>query len=109
MTARFGDVPLGSLADISKGVSYKGEYLDQPGPSLLGLGVVEPGGGFRTGKARKYGGPAKPQHYVHPGDLFLALTDITQDGSVLGSPVVVPRDIGPALLSHHVEIGRAHV
>lgn len=96
------EVQLGDLVHVQKGVSYKGEYLDRPGPSLLGLGVVQPGGGFKEGKARNYGGPFKPHHQVRAGDLFLALTDITQDGSVLGSPVVVPGSICPALITHHV-------
>jgi type I restriction enzyme S subunit len=95
-------VALGRLVTIEKGLSYKGAFLDKPGPSLLGLGVVQPGGGFRKGKERSYGGPFKPQQRVRPGDLFIALTDLTQEGLVLGSPVLVPEGFGPALITHHV-------
>lgn len=102
MNAEFKARQLGDLVEISKGVSYKGAYLDKAGPSLFGLGVVLPGGGFRKGKARSYGGPFKPRHVVKRGDLFLALTDITQDGSVLGSPVLVPDESPDSLITHHV-------
>jgi type I restriction enzyme S subunit len=102
MTRAWSTAPLGELVEIQKGVSYKGAYLDQPGPSLLGLGVVQPGGGYREGKERSYGGPFKPQHEVRPGDLFVALTDLTQEGLVLGSPVIVPRSVPLGLVTHHV-------
>lgn len=102
MSGMAESVALAELVEFKKGVSYKGEFLDQPGPWLLGLGTVRPGGGWLPGKARTYGGPCKPNQMAAPGDLFIALTDITQDGSVLGSPVIVPRDATPAVLTHHV-------
>jgi type I restriction enzyme, S subunit len=102
MSGGLHELPLGDLVEIRKGVSYKGEFLDQPGPALLGLGVVRPGGGFKEGKARTYAGPFKAHHAVLPGDLFIALTDLTQEGTVLGSPVMVPATLGPAVITHHV-------
>ena len=93
---------LGEIADLRKGLSYKGEFLDKPGSLLLGLGVVRPGGGYLPGKGRAYGGPFKERHVVEPGDLVLALTDLTQEGRVLGSPFLVPPGADETLITHHV-------
>ena len=93
---------LGDLAALRKGLSYKGEFLDRPGLPLLGLGAFRAGGGYLAGKERSYGGPYRPQHRVEPGDLLLALTDLTQEGHVLGSPALVPGSVGAGIISHHV-------
>lgn len=102
MSEHWDSAPLGDLAELRKGVSYKGAFLDKPGPPLLGLGAFRAGGGYLSGKERTYGGPHKPHHLLEPGQLFLALTDITQEGHVLGSPAFVPSKLGPSLITHHV-------
>lgn len=94
---------LGDIARLSKGVSYKGSFLDTPGPRLLGLGTIIPGGGLQMEKARTYGGPLKDRQMLRPGEMFIALTDITQDGRVLGSPAMLPDDAdGAFAITHHV-------
>jgi len=94
---------LGEVASLRKGVSYKGEFLDRPGLRLLGLGTLVPGGGLQLDKARTYGGPVKAHQRIRPGELLLALTDITQDGRVLGSPAMVPQEsVGEFAVTHHV-------
>jgi type I restriction enzyme S subunit len=96
-------VALGSLARLRKGVSYQGRYLNQPGPLLLGLGTVVPGGGLNLDAARTYSGPVKPSQRLAPGDLFIALTDLTQDGRVLGSPARLPQaERRECIVTHHV-------
>jgi len=94
---------LGDLVRLRKGVSYQGAFLDQPGPRLLGLGTVVPGGGLKLNDARTYGGPIKEWQYLRPGELFVALTDITQDGRILGSPALLsPFTDGSFAVTHHV-------
>ena len=83
---------LGDLVRLQRGVPYKGAYLDKPGPRLLGLGAVRPGGGIKLENAREYGGPVKESERIKPGDLFVSLTDITQDGRVLGTPGLISFD-----------------
>ncbi len=103
MAADWPRVRLGEFVRFRKGVSYKGSYLDQPGPLLLGLGTIVPGGGVRLDAARPYGGPIKCWQRIAPGELFVALTDITQDGRVLGSPALVPPGASDEFaVTHHV-------
>lgn len=97
-TARLGD-----LLRLRKGVSYQGAFLDHPGPRLLGLGTVEPGGGIKLEDARTYAGPIKDHQRISPGEMLIALTDITQDGRILGSPAVLPSTAqGDFAVTHHV-------
>src|SRR5580658_2253076 len=94
---------LSRFVKLQKGISYKGEFLDKPGPRLLGLGTLVPGGGLKLQEARSYSGPVKEHQRIRPGGLLVSLTDLTQDGRVLGSPAMVPPDSeGEFVVSHHV-------
>tara|TARA_B100002052_G_scaffold231850_1_gene214689 strand:- start:288 stop:1550 length:1263 start_codon:yes stop_codon:yes gene_type:complete len=85
---------------VRKGLSYKGKYIHQEGPALLGIGTIKEGGGFRPENVRTYGGPYKPEHVLKPGDVYLALT--SQDGLLIGSPAKVPEDFpGIGITTHH--------
>lgn len=102
MGSEWPTVQLGDLAVLTKGVSYQGAFLDKPGPLLLGLGTIIPGGGCKLDGVRTYGGPIKERQRAGPGDLYLALTDLTQEGIVLGSPALVPATATDAVVTHHV-------
>lgn len=96
-------VRLGEVARLRKGVSYQGAHLDRPGPRLLGLGTVMSGGGLKLQEARTYGGPIKEWQMIRPGEMLVALTDLTQDGRVLGSPALLPSTAkGDFAVTHHV-------
>ena len=62
-----------------------------------------PGGGLNLANAATYGGPAKPWQHLAPGEMFVALTDITQDGRILGSPARLAKDERrDCVVTHHV-------
>jgi len=85
---------------VKKGLSYKGEFIHQDGPALLGIGTIKEGGGFRPENVRTYGGPYKEEHVLNPGDVYVALT--SQDGFLIGSPAMVPKDFeGIGITTHH--------
>ena len=93
-------VPLSHFCDIIKGLSYKGMYLNQDGPALLGIGTIKEGGGFRPENVRTYGGPYKQENILLPGDIYIALT--SQDGFLIGSPAMVPLEFdGFGITTHH--------
>jgi len=103
MATEWREFRLGDIAHLRKGVSYQGAYLDRPGPRLLGLGTVTPGGGIKLDDARTYSGPIRAWQYIAPGEMLIALTDITQDGRILGSPALVPASAeGLFAVTHHV-------
>jgi type I restriction enzyme, S subunit len=97
------ETALGDLIRLQKGVSYKGEFLDKPGPRLLGLGTIALGGGLVLDKARTYSGPIRNGQKADPGDLIVAVVGITPEGSVIGSPALIPSHAkGPFAITHHV-------
>lgn len=95
---------LGAFVDVDKGLSYKGAYLTDDGVPMANLKCFRPGGGFRRDGTKPYSGSFKKKHEVKPGDLIVANTDLTQAGSVIGSPALVPRrgfETG-GIVSHHL-------
>jgi type I restriction enzyme S subunit len=93
---------LGELAAFDKGLSYRGDGLDDLGAPLLGLGNFQPGGGFLAGHLKRYSGTWSKRHIIKPGELLLAAVDLTQRRELLGAPLLAP-DLGesPVLFSHH--------
>lgn len=93
-----GEIPEGwqirlmtDFVNIDKGLSYKGSDLNDEGKNLLiGLKCFERGGGFRVDGTKRFSGEFKSQHLLKPGDLIVAMTDLTQGAEVLGKPAIVP-------------------
>ena len=85
---------LNKLADfvtLIRGTTYKGELVGKPGPALLGLGSIQPGGGFREADFKTYGGDCPRKLMLFPGDLFASLKGATKDGKMIGSVARVPK------------------
>ena len=85
---------LGDYSTLTKGLSYKSAFLSQDGPQLLGLGQFTPGGGAKLDHGRTYSGEYRDKDVARPGDVLIAMTDLTQRGDVLGSPLMVPQSVG---------------
>lgn len=95
---------LGECVAAEKGLSYKGEFLTDEGTPMANLKCFDRTGGFRRSGSKPYSGPFKVQHSIVPGDLIVANTDLTQAGTVIGSPALVPHrgfEEG-GLISHHL-------
>jgi type I restriction enzyme, S subunit len=97
--------PLGDLADMDKGLSYKGSGLaEEGGMPMVNLGCFSGRGIFNTDKIKRYTGEYRERHIVHAGDLVIANTDMTQNRVIIGSPSIVPR-LGREskfIFTHHV-------
>lgn len=87
---RFETRPLGDYFDFQKGLGYLGKYLQTSDVALIGLNSFDGKGGYKNGSEKEYSGPFRAEHLALPGDLFVATTDITQDGRVLASPLKMP-------------------
>lgn len=89
---------------MRKGLSYKGEYIHQEGPALLGIGTINEGGGFRSENIRTYGGPYKKENILKPGDVYMALTNMAElNSKFLGSTARVPANFPSiGIATHHV-------
>lgn len=94
---------LGSLCELTKGCSYKGEGLsEEDGAFMFNLGCFNAQRVFATEKVKRYRGEYRPRHAVSPGDLIIANTDMTQARDILGRPALVPHGFEPGFVSHHV-------
>jgi len=85
-----GKDTVGGYVTLQRGITYKGNLVGKPGPALLGLGSIHPGGGFREGDYKTYGGECPPKLMLFPGDLFVSLKGATKDGKMIGSVARVP-------------------
>lgn len=81
---------VGDFVTLIRGTTYKGKLVGRPGPALLGLGSINPGGGFRDTDFKTYGGECPEKMMVVSGDLFVALKGATKDGKMIGSVARVP-------------------
>ncbi len=109
--SELGEIPegwtvgrLGGLADVEKGLSYKGEGLtDDGGLPMVNLGCFAGGGAFKAKNIKRYRGDFKERHLVSAGDLLVANTDMTQNRIILGSPALLPELGGGErfLFTHH--------
>jgi hypothetical protein len=82
---------VGDYVSLQRGTTYKGTLVGKPGPALLGLGSIRPGGGFREGDYKTYGGECPEKLMLFPGDLFVSLKGATKDGEMIGSPTASRR------------------
>lgn len=97
-----------SLADeitASKGVSYKGDYLCEPGEGLPmhNLNSVYEGGGYKHEGLKWYKGDYRPAHLLKPGDVIVTNTEQGFDYLLIGYAAIVPERYGEkGLFSHHI-------
>ena len=101
----FKQVRLGDYFKFEKGLGYKGEFLaEESDVALIGMDSHDEGGGYKDGSEKPYSGPYKEINVASPGDIIFAATDLTQDGRVLGSPLLVPEsdEFQTYIFSHHL-------
>lgn len=89
---------VGDFVTLQRGTTYKGSLVGKPGPALLGLGSIYPGGGFRA-DYKTYGGECPPKLMLSPGDLFVSLKGATKDGKMIGSVARVPASVSSGRLT----------
>jgi len=99
--SELGEIPKGfdvkkldDLVETLRGYSYESDYLDkenQNGYPMVNLHNIQEGGGYRDGNEKYYQEEdLKDRYYVKPKDLIIAITDLTQEGRVIGSPALIP-------------------
>lgn len=104
----FKQVRLGDYFKFEKGLGYKGEFLvEDSSVGLVGIDSQVPGGGYKENSEKPYSGPYKPEHVVDSGDVIVAATDITQDGSVLGSTLMIPESTNYETLIYSGDVMKA--
>jgi type I restriction enzyme, S subunit len=100
-------VRLGDVAEVRHGFAFKGRFFsDSPTQfALFTRRNFAVGGGFRFDGQRYYDGPIDERFVLSPGDLMIALTDLSKEGDLLGFPARVPTGNGVRYL-HNQRVGR---
>lgn len=83
-------VPLGEIANVTKGVSYRSADLVPSATALVTLKCFLRGGGYTEQGLKSFDGPHKDAQLVAPGEVAVAQTDLTQAAEVIGRAVRVP-------------------
>ena len=87
--------PISDLADILRGKSYSSaELVDTDGQPFVNLKCIERFGGFRVSGLKGFKGEHKPQHLVVPGDIVIAVTDMTREAMIVAQAARIPRTVG---------------
>jgi type I restriction enzyme, S subunit len=90
------------VADVRKGLSYTGAGLADEGMAMVNLANAENFGWFKRSGLKYYTGVYKPRHVASPGSLLVSGVDLTWRLAIIGWPMLLPEDVGPALFSHHI-------
>lgn len=96
---------LDSLVSLTKGRSYRSVELRQSSVALVTLKSFARGGGYREGGLKPYTGGYRPEQVVEPGELVIALTDVTQAAGVIGRPAIVLENASYDTLVASLDVG----
>ncbi|WP_343607562.1 restriction endonuclease subunit S [Chryseobacterium oranimense] len=86
--------------NIIRGRSYTSAEIDDNSGkwAFINLKNINRGGGFRLDGTKYFSGKLKEEQIVYPGDIVMAVTDMTQERSIVGRVARVP-------LSEHTNYG----
>jgi type I restriction enzyme, S subunit len=84
-----------------KGKSYLGNEINEYGEGLpfVNLKSMHRGGGYRRDGIKYYIGAYRENQLVYPGDVVMALTDMTQNREVVGRAARIPSDFEKYVIS----------
>lgn len=88
---RWRPVSLQEVGTVVRGRSYrKSELLQSGGVPFLNLKCIERGGGFRVSGLKRYDGKFSDAQRTYPGDIVVAVTDMTQQRMIVARAARVP-------------------
>ncbi|WP_408897519.1 restriction endonuclease subunit S [Nocardioides sp. R1-1] len=103
-------IRVGDVADVDKGLSYKGAGLDDGSATnaipMVNLGSFSTSGALKPDGLKYYTGDFKQKHRLAAWDLVVANTDLTQSREILGRGFLVPSTLQGALHTHHTSVVR---
>jgi len=100
---------LGECVEIIHGYAFSSAFFsDTPTDRiLLSPGNIKIGGGFNNSRFKYYNeiGPVPDRYLLYPGDIVIALTDLSSKGDILGCAAQVP-EMKEKKILHNQRIGR---
>lgn len=90
-------VHISDVAKVFRGRSYRSHNLvEEGGYPFINLKCINRDGGFRYDGIKRYQGPFTEKQSVKPGDLVIAMTDMTQERRIVARAARIP-DFGEDL------------
>ena len=87
--------PVSDLADIFRRRSYRSsELVDSDGQPFINLKCVDRFGGFRIYGLKWFHGEHLEHHPLVPGDVLIAVTDMTRNAMIVAQAARVPMSVG---------------
>lgn len=80
---------LREIAETVTGRSYKSSDLAHSDTALVTLKSFKRGGGYRSDGLKPYTGLYRLEQEVHPGEVVVSCTDVSQTGDVIDRPAIV--------------------
>ena len=78
---------------IERGISYSSEdLLDPTSMPMVNLACFSKAGDYRLGEMKFFSGNVAEQKIIHPMDMLIACTDMTQGADIIGRPVLVSNE-----------------
>ena len=91
--------PVSDLADIFRGRSYRSsELVDSDGQPFINLKCIDRFGGFRISGLKWFHGEHLEHHLAKPGDVVIAITDMTREAMIVAQAARVPRMVEDAAI-----------
>lgn len=92
---KWQETRLGDLIEVAHGYSFDSVFFSEAPTDhiLLTPANFKPSGGFDNSRYKYYDadrGPVPPQYILEPGDIIIALTDLSREGNILGCAGRVP-------------------
>lgn len=95
--SELGEIPQGWVINILseqtelvRGISYRKPELvsKEDGVPFVNLKCFALNGTFRQDGLKYFNGKYKEKHIIHPNDILVAVTDLTQDRVIIGLPIL---------------------
>lgn len=87
-------VAFSAMADVVRGRSYtSAELRDDGGRAFVNLKCINRFGGFRDSGIKGIEGEFQERHTVRPGDIVMAVTDMTRDAMIVAQSGRIPKTI----------------
>ena len=78
---------------IERGISYSSEdLLDPTSMPMINLACFSKAGDYRLGEMKFFSGNVAEQKIIHPMDMLIACTDMTQGADIIGRPILVSNE-----------------
>ena len=85
---------VGKISTLVRGKSYKSsELVDPKGKLFVNLKCIARHGGFRLDGLKRFSGKHKEEQVLYPGDIVIALTDMTQERHVISHAARIPKAV----------------